>query len=769
MRSTKARPELDRLIVQLRGWQTAVPDRARRFQAIRGELEREIQGALPFWTLWIGDEVVERYRDRVRRLQAIADPLADLIHESELLEGEVRRLAGVDPPGDAEVASCLRTRCRDWLVLLGRLGANCEREGDLSSDEETCGSTERAVRLHHEAIHQLSEADRVLTTVGSDVRAAALSGLLPQLRRRLCTDGATPEWIDELKGLIQPLRTVAERIQDPPRELSEVGVILAELRGWSALLGRDEDVRRGIERLEERRFKIADWEQDEAHELVAEAQRLREQLLERSDQLRGGKFREAEQGLADLRHACGDQPDLDRWLAELASRQSNRPQLFRDWLAHFEKYRHSFKAVAQSHIGTLETRLEETRERIGRKLEQLEQRPLSDAARRDAVLYGQDLRRFRAAEEVEEILVQLRTANDLERQVDGLERRAAQELEALERQQRELAAKHAALESELGRVKGVELDLSGVIARLAAFSGGLGERSLEDGRRDATALATELETLEAEFVAGCHRKMDEHLRTVQRAGEVLRRAGATPPPAEVPAIRVDATPREAADAVAGARRLHHILLRLARSKREDLENRRARARADVNDIRPDHLGPAERQRAEQLLRELDDHSTSRQTLVALESLAILVEKCDRFFDLLQQEQRSARERLAELHLQFRAFTDEQLSRFCLELSERVAALLYGLPKQPRQWSAVHRQLDRAADLFGRVRLQAQRLAADELDRAVEALRARLRGSGDASFRNEVQKLLAELDACGPEALPPAMLRQRVLNASQRRV
>ncbi|HEX8253064.1 MAG TPA: hypothetical protein VF846_07965, partial [Thermoanaerobaculia bacterium] len=182
MLSTKARPQLDSLVQQLKEWEESVPKQARRFHDIRAQLDGDIRGAIPVWALWVADDVVQRFRDRVERLRLLSAPVVELIRECETLADEVRRLRDAGPVSDAELTAWLQKRTRDWLALLGRLGANCEREGDVAADCVQHETAEAAVRLHHEAVHQLNEAAAVLTTVGADVRAAGLAGLLPELR-----------------------------------------------------------------------------------------------------------------------------------------------------------------------------------------------------------------------------------------------------------------------------------------------------------------------------------------------------------------------------------------------------------------------------------------------------------------------------------------------------------------------------------------------------------------------------------------------------------
>lgn len=772
MRVTRARPQLDALAGRLREWEVALPPRARRFHLIRAELERGIREAIPaWWSLWMQDEVVERYRERVDRLGHIVESLAHLLAAGDSLGAEVRRLSESASSTDQELATWLRIRCRDWLALLGRLGANCERDAEVAADQALYERVEADVRTHHEALLDLAEAERLRGALGTDVRASVLAGMLPQMRRRLFADGASLAWITELQELTQPLRPIAERIQDPPRELNEVGAILTELRGWSPLLSNDEALGRGIEDLEQRRFRIADWEQHEVDELLDEARRLRADILGRVEQMRAKRQRDLEEGLRDLRQACGDQPDLEARLAALASRQSNRPQLFRDWLAHFDKFQHSFVAVAMYHIGTLESRLLESRQRIEGKLADLERRPLSDEVRNETILAAGDLAEVREASNVEETLMQLRRVNEIARRVQTLEERAQRDFEAVGAQEQALAARYESLILELRRVRGVTVDRTPIDQALALLRENDKERELETHRRHATRLASAIVAAEADFVAQCRARLAEHLDAVRHAFTVLDRAAAEPPAVPQPTIGEDATPHDAVEALFEARHAQNVLFRLGRATRDAFDERRARASRELHAIHPEDLGPADRQRSGELLRALDALAASRDRDLfrALDAITGVLADCDRFLETRRQEQHSARERLEELHSRFREFTDDQLSQYCRELSERVAGLLYGVPEHSRQWHAVHQQLDRAADLFVRVRRQAERVAADELHRAAETLRTRIRGGADASFRNYARSLLTELDGFGTDRLPPAALRQRVFHAAQQRI
>src|SRR5947209_2583747 len=104
MLSGKARTQFDGFAAKVQSWEAIVPLRARRFHAARGKLETEIREVLPRWRPWIDDEIVERYRTRVGRLEEVTEPLAELIRDAERLEAEVGELDRRASGGDAELA-----------------------------------------------------------------------------------------------------------------------------------------------------------------------------------------------------------------------------------------------------------------------------------------------------------------------------------------------------------------------------------------------------------------------------------------------------------------------------------------------------------------------------------------------------------------------------------------------------------------------------------------------------------------------------------------
>jgi hypothetical protein len=767
MHSAKARSLLNELVVALRGWETGVPDRAKRFHFTRRKLFAQIVEAIPFWKLWIGDDVVHHYQERVDRLREVAEPLAQLLQDIDALESDVHRLGTRSEGRDAELTAWLRGRCRDFFIRIGRLAVDCERETDVNRDRTLFANIETDVRFHYSGMNQLIEAERILTVL-SPSRAMQLSVQLPHLRERLYADGCTPKWLDDLDALIQPFRDDAGRVEDPPAQVGELSTTLTELGRWSTRLGGE--FRQEVEQLEERLgFNVVDWEPAEVQELDGEVQSLRTRILDRVAEVRGAKLGTLEREVVDLSLACSPDEKLEEQLADLRERPFNRPHLFEGWLDKHAQVHHSFRAVAMSNIGKLKTHLATTMLAIDAQLAALESQPLSNDTGNEVVLARRRRRELSTPSDVEEVLAQLHRANEILRELARLKELAEEEVHEIDRRQALLSQRTTLLLASIKSAKGVKIEIADLPAQIATLSDG--EGTLEERRQQALRLESALEALETKFVEACRTQLAVLLRDSRRAADVLQRAGVTPQAAESPVMPAGTVPEQAAQTVLDAWRLSRALRKSARMLFRQLEDRRHELNAELRKLRTDDLTPGDREECAHLLRDLDTGAwiAPRALMDRLEMLAALVESCEKFFDRLEQEQHEARERLAKLQGRFRAFTEERLYRHCPALADRVAALIYGVPEQPRYWTAVRHQLDLAGDLFARVEPHAQRLAADELDEAALVLRERMRGGGDLSLRELARKLLDELDACNGESLPPASLRLRIVNASKRPV
>jgi hypothetical protein len=593
--------------------------------------------------------------------------------------------------------------------------------------------------------------------------------VLPQFRSRLLLEGATPKWLEEMRSLLQPLTALAARIQDPPAELGDFETILREARGWSKWLPEFVDE---TEQLRMRGLERIDWSAVQVQELLDAATGLRQRLIDQALELRRKKLESLEEQMNDLRRAAGRQGDLESSFAALRQSAPNAPLAFEDWLDNFGKMQSDFKAIAYLRGTELDSGLRDMVAKLEKKVAELTSRSLSQEVSDAAVLVKRDLGRPMPSD-AEDLLRRLRELDALDRRLDELARQADSDDRELDTRIRELTSRSQSVQAAAQRMKRVTLAPSALSAkRIAALSKPPIGTPLATRQKLVDDVAAELHAVESTFVEGCRAEFARKLARVRHAIDVLQLAGIVSIAVMPQAMPDDASPHTAAQAVIEAAKLFQLLSRKGMKILEEQETRAAQIRSTLSALPPNELTPADRQTAERLGKDLDDvlAQQKQQVFDRLDQVAKRVREGDRFVAQLHQEEQSARDRLAALRRRLQDFHQDRLESYCPELTERVEALVYGIPKEPRRWSAVHYQLDVATDLFDRVETHARRLAADELVGAEKDLRTLLRRSGttDPTSGSPAQALLAELEACGPEVLPSAALRARVVEASQGR-
>jgi hypothetical protein len=764
MLTARARPQLHALAAELARATAAVSPRARRFHRRRGELAGKVRSLLSRSLPWLDKGAIDDLAEAFAPLRDVQDDLARLCRRVEGTEGEVERLAErAAEIRDPEVATWLRERTAAWAAALSRLGVDCERPFDVRAELEVAGLTEEEVRQNEEAVRWYLRAEAVLAQLGTDLAAAALATDLPQLKRRLIAHGARREWVGELQERVSPLEERAREVHDPPPALHALGGVITDLWGWSRLLSIEEAA---VERLEERRnFFARDWRNRpaaEASALVQEAEALRARIVERALELRRRRLQELEDGMADLFQACGDQPELVARVVALKTKKFDRPPLFRDWLAAWEKEDGFFRAIATNHRGALEERLDELRARLGQGLAGLRARPLSDAVRTAADGLEQEVKGLGKRTGVEDVLKDLRRAGDLVRQLGGLARTAESEAADLAAHREANAVRTKALAAAAAEA-GIELEGPGVAVAEEARA-----PSLEEARRQAAVESAEVARREAAFFDRCRQALAELAAELTATRSTLQEAGGEVESAALPDLPPDALPATAAIALRTVRARAAALAAQVDGRLEEALARRTALVASIAGLQPEPLGPSERTLAERLASELESGSWS-QAETPRSRLARLAESTARaslFLAGLEKEKREAREELADLRSRLAAFEEEQLSSYCPPaLVERVTALAYGSRPRPCRWRDVRHQVSLARTLLDRLDTHARRRAASEIENAVAALRSRRLPTPE---RTVVEALLADLDRRGHADLPPLSLRLKLRQATQGR-
>jgi hypothetical protein len=760
MWSPRAKSDLLDLENRLAELESSVPDSAQRFHELRRELKEQVRKNLASWRWRMPDEEFERLSERLRRLSEAAKGLTAQIGRAKQLQSEVRQLEESSQKATGpELGPWLKRRCRDWSIALKHVGTNTDRAAELGPDDVVLDRTETEVRLHAQALDWLRKAEQVLAVLGSDLHAAGLKAELPELEQRLYREGASAEWLQQLRSLVQPLQPLANRVEDPPPELQTVSALLTALRGWSRQLGTLE---REVEILEQQRhFAAVEWTTAQIQELVTQAERLRDQLVSQAKREHDQRLAELADQLDDLRQACGPQPALEQRLDELGGQPFDSYQLFRNWLSLLEKVRNSFLAIANNNTGALERRRDLLVRELSGRLDQVRKKPVSDDVKRQAEVTEHELRQVAEAEGAEELLVALRHRRDLEHQVAVLTQQAEEEIAQLSQQLKALQEQNRELQQLAGAAG---LAVANLASRILELEGQ--EASLEEARKRATDLVAEMEGTRQAFVERCRALLAERILSIESTVGILRQAGHPFPLSALPALAPAAGPGEAVQALTDAMTLDGQILQAVKRSLRGVERRLKQAAAHLAGIPLTALGAEDRELAEQLREKIAADSRPRaRGLERLGRVSQLVQDCDVLFVRLLQEETRARDRLETLRLQLRRLTERRLRRFCPELADRVTALVYGIPDQPRQWRAVHHQLDVAAALLARVEAQAQRLASQELDRALEVLQRQLRVADDPGSREAARVLLDEVEALGQDDLPPMNLHLRVLNAA----
>lgn len=743
----------------LRHLRSSVPPRARRFRGVVANLEVEIEKILSSWRLWVRQDERERLRERTTLLGDIAEPLAAVIREAEQIDKEVRLLApGIQTLTDLRTRGWLSSQCQDWSNKLRQIGVEVYRRTDLHGDQDLVKSVRERIRLYAQVLSRLDEAERILSILGSTAQTAPLAAHMPELNEQLREQGPSDDWLKQIQGLVQPLREAARQAKDPVQELGRLTPLLADLHSWSQEL---KALQPEVEQLDARHgalrpgTKITDVDAL-AHDIEA----LRQRFISQAGELRDHKVSALEDQVKILSSVCGALPALEERLRGLKRERLDEPQALPRWMSQLEQVHDLFRSVVKSRESDLEQGLARAVENLEQRLLMLRGQPLSDRTGQEAIGLGDEIRELGRPLGADQLLSKLRQCREMEGRIEQLRRRVTEDLQELYRQQQTLRELNDELQAHSRQIGVVLSDLS---QRIDELDEGAKEPSLERARQLADSLSGDLESLQNQFEEQGRNLLGERLAEIRATGEALRRIGRDFPASSLPDLRDGARPQEIAQAVmTGMEQAGHAreaAEQVFRVQEEYLQNARSILRLDNQE----DLGPDEREAAVTLLAQIEqDLAESETNLVGrLELRARLIEDCGPLLRHFHSYERTALERREALRARLQRQAAQDLRRFCPELADRVAGLIYGLPAKPRDWKAVQTQLVEAERLLARLESQSARLASEELSRAARDLRE---GGG---ARREVDAILAELDRHPREMLPPWPLRQKLLEAYER--
>ena len=757
-----------------------VPARAEAFARERAALLAELESALS----WRGvlargpsaarlAPLVDGLCARAADLRALGERIGQLEESLAAAEGLLGRVAAsaLRDPG-ALPARLVRLRAE-----AAGLGRRVVTDGDLSADADRCEVLRAEVVRLAEGLTLMVAAEETLGRLRSSPRTAALEASLPDLAGRLCRDGPTPDWMDELRALLAPLDRLMHRAQ--PREISETEKIVKALPRWARALGEPPDAGEALaERFKARR---RDWpgEDDRTFQTLFEQARALEQgLMERAALVR-------RDGIEDLEGRCARfaalvEPDanLAALTAELRDWTPEDPRDHEDWCTRLREARAAFRTRVKRSENALIEALGEGLDECRRRLAALEPEPR--LAGEDAELVrlrdrcaalgagGADL-------DPETLLGRVEAAGDLRLALDDLAllirtrqsdlARSAADLDARARWLTEQAARFGVrLPGPLpGSVSGVDGDPSGD-AQPRTVPPTPGPRAAVAGLE---ALRCDLEA-RAGYLAAAEDALVRALATAAAQFDA-RMAGLLahidPERARAAGLVTGLVAPDGADTTAMVAGLESrqarlaVVLTLAAAEESALIQAAADLSVRLTGVDPDRLGQQDRADRETVLSDLANSHTGlpEDPAARLEVLRGRVENARHLERRISAAARRLTERRADLEERLRRFNDRLLGGHCPDLYARVEALV--LTPAGTRWprGAEEAQLAEAARLLGRLERTAGRLAARSLAETAEALERRVLRGGDAAER----ALLDEVLALPPECPPTAGLRRRL--------
>jgi serine/threonine protein kinase len=750
--SREPRAELLQQQERLRRIREAVSTRARHFgnatASLQGEMDKTSR------QIRISRDQVRQYKERVQQLGQIADSLSAAIRDAQLVEKEVHHLeTRLQTLSDARTKSWFEDLFKGWTRDLQKIGADVRRQAELDDDWDQVRRLRDETRSYGQVLEKLNEADRILSLLGGSAQTDDLAREIPGLHDQLRQEGATVQWLERLQTLVLPLRDAAQQARDPLEELRKIPALLKELQVWTQQSG---ELHREIEQLERRHRSLGQSAKlPEVEAVLRDGQELRERFLRSARELRDARLAELAQEVKMLAAVVGPQPLLEERLRGLRRRQIESPQDHSDWMAELEQARELFRTIAKNQESALGEGLARHVEQLRERLQTLHGIPLSAAVRQESENLEDEIRELAQPGGDGQTLRRLRRAGEIEQRIEQLRQQATNDLEVLSRQKSLLREHHADLQAE---ARQIGIELNDLLQRIDGVDTGT---LLEAARQEADSLAAELDALRRDFEEQCRKILGERMSEIVSISEALQRIGRTFPSPALSALASGASPKEAARAVAAGRELTHLAQDAVAQAFQTQEEILRQARSVLGQDHPDVLGPDERKAAEARLAEIDRElaNEDRGLVSRLERRAKLIESCGPLLSRLHQDQRRARERLEALIQRLQKPEAVDLRRFCPELTDRIAGLVYGIPANPWQWQAVQDQLSEAEGLLARVETHSLRLAAEELSRAVQNLWP---GEGDPD-----DPLFTDLSRYPQATLPPWPVRQKILEAHER--
>jgi len=769
----RLKTELEPLQLQLDKWATRVPQRAIRFHMTMRELKARIQEHFSPWKLILNEEDLNSIKSRFSGLEKIAEDVISLITQVELLEHEIKALKSASESGTAFVKQWTEEQISAWISKSKRLGAECERDSDLSDDKRKFKDIQKNVRLTRETIERLIQADTVLTTLGDDfpTDTAPLQTALPQLQKQLENTGVSEALIKELNELLEPLQYIVNAA--PPPAIDTLSRTLPDLDAWSRQLNAYKQ--NDINKLRRQYLKLKDeWRTagavGEVEALSREVTALMIDVVTLATQQRVEKIKKFDEQLTQFKKASGPTA-LESEFNNLQerSKEIDRHQAHKDWLHSFSTLIERFNGVAQNRLLDLQESLEGQVTKAYELLKELQQHPLSDEITLELDKCEQTLDLYKDPDDlgIESVLEGLNALDAIYNKINELKYRAEADIKDLHDAQTDFTARNSKYQ-KLATDYTIQLeDLAPKIANLTNTDGDSGNKSLTVAQKLQASLESELDEQESILKS----KLQAHIQTVRdqlsELQEILDDASSNP----IDLISLPESPKDTDTLDV----FENILVSLDKSKTtlashldkcisllEDKKNQyhtQLTAIKEKKSLKPNELALLERTLSD--LNTEKSHTTQQKYL---EHLLKQIGAAKKFIDQVEWEKQKFLKSKNTLSARLEFFRDEQLDscvrsawsngKPAFDIVYRIETLIQGLSAEPVDINQAIGQLKEAEILLQRVETQAKRMEAQKLRRAT----SRLNLVKDENIKSNWDKLKSQLDT---EDLPSYKIRSKV--------
>jgi len=692
----------------------ALPPRLRAFHERVRQLQRGLEELAQRLTWLVRGRDLHALETRMAQLEDLGRHLTKLIDEAERLGGRTKSLEEhAALLRDASVGAWFHTRARAAAEVLAGLGAAAATAEAVVAERRRLELAQNELLLLERALDLYREAEDWLQRVQAEGRKAALNADLPDLGRRLATEGASDDWNQTLDTLLEPLREFANRSQPPG--LGELGARIQGLREWAAVLGEPcpECDALAQDYIEKKR----DWavqDEDAFEVLRTRTLELETKLHTVGEGQRRAWLADIETHKALLRELSERDDELEALHDKLLGTIPADAQGFAAWRDDYARARSYFESLAATRSQDLAERHRSLVERCREQLERLSKRPRLDAADRRLRDLSQCLSKLEPIPDADRAMSGIRALRDLAAKADALGHDIEGDLVDLEARRRALDDHRAHL-SELARRLGQTLPPELTPTPSAAGDASVPER-LEQVRSDTEALERNLEAAWQTLLAAALARITACRARITEIQDLLTTPGAAVPPHEEGPMADPRSVEDLAAAIDSAEaRLEQEQNRLAGAL-DELSQQRETLLGRSAGIDLQRLGPIQAQQVAQRRHLLEQWrpSADADLLVQVRSLSDLVLAMRRVLHPVEQARQRAQSLRRNLGERLRRVTlcmpNPSFPEACQEWAQRIEGLI-APDCVCRPVQAENAQLDEAKRLLDALEGHCRRLQA----------------------------------------------------------